>query len=89
MFAARAGADQQPKEDPAVTELLQSIKGKENRPAGEVFKNVTILKTMPAARFLRIMDFGYSRSLGVGCDHCHARTAGKPTRNAPRTPRAR
>lgn len=64
------GADQ-PKEDPAVTELLQSIKGKENRPAGEVFKNVTILKTMPAARFLRVMDFGYSRSLGVGCDHCH------------------
>lgn len=66
------GADQQPKEDPAVTELLQAIKGKENRPAGEVFKNVTILKTMPAARFLRIMDFGYSRSLGVGCDHCHS-----------------
>jgi Photosynthetic reaction centre cytochrome C subunit len=64
------GADQ-PKEDPEVTRLLQSIKGKENRPAGEVFKNVTILKTMPAARFLRVMDYGYSRSLGVGCDHCH------------------
>ena len=65
------GADQ-PKEDPEVTKLLQAIKGKENRPAGEVFKNVTILKTMPAARFLRVMDYGYSRSLGVGCDHCHA-----------------
>ena len=65
------GADQ-PKEDPEVTRLLQAIKGKENRPAGEVFKNVTILKTMPAARFLRVMDYGYSRSLGVGCDHCHS-----------------
>lgn len=63
------GAD---KEDPDVTRLLQQIKGKENRPAGEVFKNVQLLKTVPAGRFLRIMDAGYSRALGVGCDHCHS-----------------
>jgi len=66
------GADQQPKENPYVTELMQAIKGKENRPAGEVFKNVKLLQTMPAGRFLRVMDIGYSRSLGVGCDHCHS-----------------
>jgi hypothetical protein len=66
------GAEDAPKENHHVTELLQAIKGKENRPAGEVFRNVTILKTMPAARFLRVMDIGYSRSLGVGCDHCHS-----------------
>lgn len=65
-----AGATQ-PQEDPAVTELLQAIKGRENRPAGEVFKNVQLLKSMPAGRFLRIMDAGYSRALGVTCDHCH------------------
>jgi photosynthetic reaction center cytochrome c subunit len=59
-------------DDPQVTELLATIKGKENRPAGEVFKNVTLLKDVPAARFLRMMDTGYSQSLGVGCDHCHA-----------------
>jgi hypothetical protein len=59
------------KEDPDVTRLLQTIKGQENRPAGEVFKNVKLLKNIPAGRFLRIMDFGYSRSLGVGCEHCH------------------
>jgi photosynthetic reaction center cytochrome c subunit len=58
-------------DDPQVTELLAAIKGKENRPAGEVFKNVTLLKDVPAARFLRMMDVGYSQSLGVGCDHCH------------------
>ena len=58
-------------DDPQVTELLATIKGKENRPAGEVFQNVTMLKDVPAARFLRIMDTGYSQSLGVGCDHCH------------------
>ena len=65
------GADQ-PKEDPHVTDLLQAIKGQENKPAGEVFKNVKILKNIPAGRFLRIMDMGYARSLGVGCDHCHS-----------------
>ncbi|HYK03474.1 MAG TPA: photosynthetic reaction center cytochrome c subunit family protein [Thermoanaerobaculia bacterium] len=58
-------------DDPQVTELLAAIKGKENRPAGEVFKNVTLLKDVPAARFLRMMDVGYSQSLGIGCDHCH------------------
>jgi hypothetical protein len=63
------GADQ--KEDPDVTYLLQQIKGQENRPAGEVFKNVQLLENIPAGRFLRIMDAGYSRALGVGCDHCH------------------
>ncbi|HEX2832130.1 MAG TPA: c-type cytochrome [Thermoanaerobaculia bacterium] len=71
LLFATSASPQQPKEDPHVTELLAAIKGQENRPAGEVFKNVEILKEMPAARFLRIMDLGYSRSLGVGCEHCH------------------
>lgn len=66
------GAEQKPKENQHVTELLQTIKGRENRPAGEVFKNVQLLKNIPAGRFLRIMDVGYSQSLGVGCDHCHS-----------------
>lgn len=66
------GADQAPKEDPHVTDLLRQIKGQENKPAGQVFKNVKILKDIPAGRFLRIMDIGYSRALGVGCEHCHS-----------------
>jgi hypothetical protein len=66
------GAGEPPKEDPAVVEILRSIKGQENKPAGEVFKNVKIFPTIPAGRFLRIMDFGYARALGVGCDHCHS-----------------
>ena len=70
LFSFAATSDE-PQDDPAVTELLAAIKGKENRPAGEVFRNVKLLKDVPAARFLRIMDFGYSRSLGVTCDHCH------------------
>lgn len=70
LFATGASPDQ-PKENPHVTELLAAIKGKENRPAGEVFKNVKLLKDVPAARMLRMMDAGYSRALGVDCAHCH------------------
>lgn len=65
------GADQAPKENPYVTELMLSIKGKENLPSGQVFKNIQQLKDIPAGRLLRIMDIGYSRSLGVDCGHCH------------------
>jgi hypothetical protein len=71
LAAVAAVSQDRPKDNPHVTELLASIKGKEDRPAGEVFKNVKVLKDVPAARFLRMMDAGYSRSLGVDCDHCH------------------
>jgi len=67
MFAPAAMPDDRPE----VVELLASIKGKENRPAGEVFRNVKLLREIPAARFLRIMDIGYAQSLGVNCSHCH------------------
>ena len=60
-----------PDDNPHVQELLRQIAGKENRPAGEVFKNVQLLKDVPAARFIRIMETGYAKSLGVGCEHCH------------------
>lgn len=71
MLFATGAISETPKENPRVTELLATIKGKENLPAGEVFKNIKILKDVPAARMLRMMDMGYSRALGVSCDHCH------------------
>ena len=55
----------------ALAELRKSIAGKENEPAEKVFKNIQLLKGMPAARLLRVMEMGYSRSLGVNCTHCH------------------
>ena len=54
-----------------LAELRAEIQGKENRPASEVFKNVQVMKKTPASRLLAVMDVGFSRSLGVGCDHCH------------------
>ena len=52
-------------------QLLESIKGRENEPASVVFRNIRILKNVEAARFLRIMNGGYAKALGVTCTHCH------------------
>lgn len=54
-----------------IAELTKQIAGKENLPAERVFKNIQVLKGIPAGRLLRIMELGYSRSLGVNCTHCH------------------
>ena len=55
----------------ALAELRKSIAGKEQASAETVFKNIQLFKGMPAGRVLRIMELGYSRSLGVTCTHCH------------------
>lgn len=55
----------------AIAKLKDQIKGKENEPAETVFKNIQTLKGIPAGRLLAIMEFGYARSLGVSCNHCH------------------
>src|SRR5215212_9756914 len=72
LFAIATIADEPKKEAPEVTQMLKEIAGKENKPAGEVFQNVQLMKDVPAARFLRIMDQGYARALGVDCEHCHS-----------------
>lgn len=55
----------------AVADLQRAIAGKEDLPATEVFKNITQYKGVTAGRLLRIMELGFSRSLGVTCTHCH------------------
>jgi hypothetical protein len=57
--------------DRMAKEVLATIAGRENEPAGQVFKNIKNLNTVPAGRFLAIMNLGYGRSLGVSCAHCH------------------
>jgi hypothetical protein len=54
-------------------QISDRIAGRENEPAEQVFKNIQIpwLKKTPAGRFVRIMNLGYSRALGVACTHCH------------------
>lgn len=57
----------------ALAKLREQIKGKEKDPASTVFKNIQIpmLKDRPAGQLLAVMEFGYARSLGVTCTHCH------------------
>ena len=55
----------------AIAKLKEEIKGRENEAAGKVFKNVKDFAEMPAGRILAVMEFGYARSLGVDCTHCH------------------
>ncbi len=54
-----------------VQDLLKKIAGQENKPAEEVFKNIQLLKGIPAGRLVLMMNMGYSRALGVDCTHCH------------------
>ena len=58
-------------QEKALIELRELIKGDEDLPSSEVYNNIQNLKGVPAGRLLRIMEFGYSRSLGVTCTHCH------------------
>ena len=57
--------------DSGAATVLRSIAGRENQPAESVFKNIKILKGVPAGRLVNIMNMGFGRSLGVSCGFCH------------------
>ena len=57
-----------------VKEVMASIAGKENMPAGEVFKNIQLMKSVPAGQFVTAMDQGIGRGTGKGCNDCHVTT---------------
>jgi hypothetical protein len=57
--------------DSASANILRSIAGRETQPAESVFKNIKILKGIPAGRLVAIMNMGFGRSLGVSCGFCH------------------
>ena len=54
-----------------VARLLTQIAGREDEPAGRVFKNVQVLKDIPARELLRTMDEQYGRALTFSCSNCH------------------
>jgi hypothetical protein len=66
-----SSAKPQQKQNPNVVRILQQIKGRENLPSSEVFKNVQLMGDTSAKELLAIMDVGYSVGLGVSCEHCH------------------
>ena len=68
LFTARAD---EPTKDALMAELKREIAGREQEPAEAVFKDVQLMKGRTAEQLLGTMDLGFSRSLGVGCAHCH------------------
>ncbi len=71
-IAAQSPADSIEAEKRAFLEAIsKQIAGNESKPATEVFKNIRMMKDATAGRLLSVMNFGYSRSLGVSCTHCH------------------
>jgi hypothetical protein len=56
--------------DQKLDEVRKSIAGQEEKPAGEVFKNLKMFSQLKAGQVPGIMEF-WSRSLGTSCQHCH------------------
>ncbi len=54
----------------ALGDLRAKIAGREKEPAGDVFKNIQLNRTMEAGRLPGMMGF-WSNALGVTCKHCH------------------
>jgi len=54
-----------------VERVMQQIAGRENEPAERVFKNIQVLKGVPAGQLVRIMDSSYARAMSWNCTNCH------------------
>ncbi len=63
--------DQPFNQEAKLEELRKKIADRQDKPSEEVFKNIHQFKGVPAGRLLRVMELGYSKSLGVNCTHCH------------------
>jgi hypothetical protein len=61
-------------QQPAAAGQPQQQQPSPDAPAEQAFKNIQVLKGMPASQLGDTMNF-FSSSLGVRCDFCHARNA--------------
>lgn len=56
--------------DSIIKVVLEDLGDRRGAPAESVFKNLKVIKGMPAERVLGVMN-SFSRSLGVNCNFCH------------------
>src|SRR5450432_3253582 len=57
-----------------MNEVLMSIKGKEKMEADSVFKNLKVIRgksSISAEHLLWMMNWGWSKELGISCSYCH------------------
>jgi len=57
--------------DSMTKEILDGLAGRGGTAAESVFRNIRVMKGLPAERLVQIMNGGYSRALGVSCRYCH------------------
>jgi len=74
---APASTPSQPASQPSSENPKQATAPPAEKTAGEAFKNVQVLKDVPASHFIPAMFF-IAASLGVGCDHCHVTAENGP-----------
>lgn len=89
IVAARAQAPTAPGQAPAPAQAQAPAQPAEAKPklAEEVYKNIQVLKGIPADQLEPAMDF-IAASLGVQCEHCHVQGAPeKDDKNQKRTAR--
>lgn len=60
--------------NPVIIQLEESIEGREDEPAETVFRNIQVLKGMPAKQVLNLMQESFAPALGVSCGHCHTKS---------------
>jgi len=60
--------------------------GGQEKSAGQEFKNIQVLKDLPASQLRQAMAF-FASSLGVTCDHCHVQPFEKDDKQAKQTAR--
>jgi Photosynthetic reaction centre cytochrome C subunit len=57
-----------------MNQVLASIRGKEKMRADSVFKNLKVIKgesSISAEHLLWMMNWGWSKELGITCSYCH------------------
>src|SRR5215470_10733676 len=60
--------------------------GGQEKSAGQEFKNIQVLKDLPASQLRQAMTF-FASSLGVNCDHCHVQPFERDEKQAKQTAR--
>lgn len=62
-------------QEQAPAEQEQLAAKDDTRPAEQVYKNIQVLKGVPADKLLQTMKY-FTRALGVRCEHCHVTAPG-------------
>ena len=69
--AAKAWAKISAENKEDADEVRDEIRSHENSPAESVFKNIKVMKGVPAGRLVNAMEFGFAPALGAKCTLCH------------------